>query len=308
MSGVALEAVGLHKRFGKISAVNGVDLHVEEGVIYGFLGPNGAGKTTTIRMALGLVAPTQGHVEIFGHDVRRHFKAAIRNVGALVEGPAFYPYMSARENLSLFGSISGKLESGRVEEVLGQVGLARRAGQKVRGFSQGMRQRLGIALAMLERPRLLVLDEPTNGLDPQGTREIRELIRRERDERGTTVLVSSHLLGEMELVCDRVAILFRGVVLKEGPLKDVIGGESDRVAIEVDEADDARAALLLEGMGHAPERVRLGQLEFQIGSGDLAQVNRSLVEAGVSVQALSRRRRSLEEAFVSLTGTGMEIL
>ena len=308
MSGVALEAVGLHKRFGKISAVNGVDLHVEEGVIYGFLGPNGAGKTTTIRMALGLVAPNQGHVEIFGHDVRRHFKAAIRNVGALVEGPAFYPYMSARENLSLFGSISGKLESGRVEEVLGQVGLARRAGQKVRGFSQGMRQRLGIALAMLERPRLLVLDEPTNGLDPQGTREIRELIRRERDERGTTVLVSSHLLGEMELVCDRVAILFRGVVLQEGPLKDVIGGESDRVAIEVDEADDARAALLLEGMGHAPERVRLGQLEFQIGSGDLAQVNRSLVEAGVSVQALSRRRRSLEEAFVSLTGTGMEIL
>ena len=308
MSGVALEAVGLHKRFGGIAAVNGVDLRVEEGVIYGFLGPNGAGKTTTIRMALGLVRPSKGHVELFGHDVRRHFKAAIRNVGALVEGPAFYPYMSARDNLELFARVSGKADAGRIEEVLEQVGLARRAKQKVRGFSQGMRQRLGIALAMLERPRLLILDEPTNGLDPQGTREIRELIRRVRDEEGTSVLVSSHLLGEMELVCDRVAILFRGQVLQEGALREVIGGESDTVAIEVDESDDARAANLLEGMGHAPERVRLGHLEFHVGNGDLAQLTRSLVEAGIAVHGLTRRKRTLEEAFVGLTGTDTDII
>jgi len=224
-SALPVVAEHLHKRFGSMAVVEDLSLRVEEGKVYGFLGPNGAGKTTTIRMLLGLVAPSSGSVKIFGHDIRRDFKSAIRCVGAMVEGPAFYPFLTAQKNLQLFGRLSGGVPAGRVEEMLDRVGLSRRAGQKVAGFSQGMRQRLGIALAMLEKPRLLVLDEPTNGLDPQGTREIRELLRRIRDEGNTTVFLSSHLLGEMERICDRVAVISQGRMLREGSLDELLGAD-----------------------------------------------------------------------------------
>ena len=299
----AIDADRLSKRFGSFVAVEEVNLCVEPGTVFGFIGPNGAGKTTTIRMLLGLIAPSGGRVRLFGYDVVRDFKRAIRHVGALVEGPAFYPFLSARRNLELFAGISGGVPKRRIDELLDRVGLAARASDKVSGYSQGMRQRLGIALALLEEPRLLVLDEPTNGLDPQGTREIRELIREIRNEQRTTVLLSSHLLAELELVCDRVAIIARGRVLTEGSLEDVVGADSERVELGVANGhDEAAARLLAERFAAEVTRSRRGLLEFPRQELDLAEINRALVEAGIAVSSLTPRRRTLEEALVELTG------
>jgi ABC-2 type transport system ATP-binding protein len=304
MSGTAaIEARGLSKRFRSLVAVERVDLDVAEGSIFGFIGPNGAGKTTTLRMLLGLIAPTSGSARIFGRDVERDFKRAIQPVGALIEGAAFYPFLSARRNLALFGGISGQRSSDRIEQVLHQVGLAGRADERVAGYSQGMRQRLGIALALLERPRLLVLDEPTNGLDPQGSREIRDLVRRVRDEEGTTVVLSSHLLAEMEGICDRVAIIARGRILCEGRLDEVIGADDARLVLSPRAGDEARAVRLLhDRFGIEAERLPCGALEFDRGGHDAADLNRALVEAGVGVAGLAARRRTLEQAFIELTG------
>ncbi len=189
----AIRTEGLTKHYGEFAAVEDVSLEVRPGEIFGFLGPNGAGKTTTIRMLLGLVAPTAGRALLFGKDVAREFKVAIANVGAFVEGPAFYSFLSGRRNLRLFGKLSGGVSEARIDEVLEWTGLTAPADSRVSKYSHGMRQRLGIALALLEEPRLLILDEPTNGLDPQGTREIRELMRRLCSEFETSILVSSHL-------------------------------------------------------------------------------------------------------------------
>jgi ABC-2 type transport system ATP-binding protein len=304
----ALEAAHLSKRYGDIRAVDDVSLCVEEGTVVGFIGPNGAGKTTVIRMVLGLVTPSSGEARIFGHDVQRDFERAIRAVGALVEGLAFYPFLSARRNLRLFGGLSGGVSEARLQEVLELVGLGRRGDQRVKGYSQGMRQRLGIALALLEEPRMLILDEPTNGLDPQGTREIRALIRRIRDEGRTTVLLSSHLLAEMELICDRVAVIARGRVLREGRLDELLADGAARVELRVADGEDERArSLLAEQFGTEATVVRRGHLEFSHPSEALGPVNRALVEAGLSVRTLAARRRTLEQVFVGLTGESQEI-
>ncbi len=303
-----LEIERISKSFGRLQAVEDLSLHVEEGDIYGFLGPNGAGKTTAIRMMLGLVTPSAGTARIFGHDIRREFKRAIRNVGAMVEGPASYGYLSARTNLRLFGLLSGGVSEQRIVEVLQMVGLARRADQKVKAYSQGMRQRLGIALALLERPRLLVLDEPTNGLDPQGTREIRNLIRRIRDEEGTTVFLSSHYLAELEQICDRIAIINRGRVLREGNLDALLGERAHMVSLEVGlEQTEAACALLQDRFGFTADALRRGHLEFEREQCQPAAANRALLEHGIEVSGIVTRRQSLEEYFVSLTGESQEI-
>lgn len=303
-----VEALGLHKHFGARTAVQALDLTVPEGMVFGFLGPNGAGKTTTIRMLLGLITPSAGSVKIFGHDVRREFKAAIRHVGAMVEGPAFYPFLSARKNLRLFGRLSGGVSAARIEEVLEQVGLAARADQRVDGFSQGMKQRLGIALALLEKPRLLILDEPTNGLDPQGTREIRELVRGIREEGRTTILLSSHLLSEMERICDRVAVLAHGRILREGSLDDLLGDEARVAQLELPpDQEEAASRHLSMKIGVEPSTIRRGALEFDPAGHSLSEINRSLVGAGIAVEGLGARRRSLEEVFVELTGDASDI-
>jgi len=300
----AIEAQQLSKRFRALVAVEQIDLRVDEGHVFGFLGPNGAGKTTTMRMLLGLIAPTQGSVRIFGHDISTDFKRAIAPVGALIEGAAFYPFLTARRNLRLFSGISGRRSRAREDEVLELVGLASRADERVGGYSQGMRQRLGLALALFERPRLLVLDEPTNGLDPQGSREIRQVIRRIRDEDGTTVIVSSHLLAEMEDVCDRVAIIARGRMLRVGALDEVIGGKDERIELATSPGDSERAvALLHERFGIDAERPRRDHLDFDRGAIDPAELTRALVEAGVGIRALTPRRRTLEQTFIELTGS-----
>ena len=308
----ALVLRGLTKRYADLAAVDGLDLTVEAGTLYGFLGPNGAGKTTTIRMLLGLVHPTGGTMEVLGAPIGA---AQLRRIGALVEEPAFWRYLSGGRNLEYFARAAGpsgdrRDRLGRVDEVLGQVGLADAGGKKVKAYSQGMRQRLGIARALLGRPDVLVLDEPTNGLDPQGMREVRLLLRRLADG-GTTVFVSSHLLGEVESMCDRVGVLARGRLVAEGSPAQ-LRGSGDRLRIDVD--DPAGARRLLGGMaglalGADGDGARTGA---GAGAGTLrvhlaapataAAVNAALVAGGVAVSALVPERERLEDVFLELTG------
>jgi ABC-2 type transport system ATP-binding protein len=282
--------------------VDDLDLEVGEGSLYGFLGPNGAGKTTTIRMALGLIFPTEGTVEVLGEPVRAG-APAFRRVGALIEEPAFWPFLSGRRNLQYLARSAGPRADcdarlGRVEEVLGLVDLEDSANKKVKAYSHGMRQRLGIASALLGEPRVLILDEPTNGLDPGGMREMRTLLRRLASE-GTTVFVSSHLLFEVEAMCDRVAVLAHGRLIAEGAPSE-LRRASDRLRIDVD--DRPRAEQLLAGLGsvsvdtgaEGPLRVRLSE------PATAASVNAALVRAGIAVHALQPEQDSLEDAFVHL--------
>ena len=241
-----VRARGLVKRYKEVLAVDHVDLNVHAGDVYGFLGPNGAGKTTTLRMALGLIVPTEGTVELFGRDPMRQGAGALEGVAGFVEAPRFYPYMTARKNLEMLAALDGDGAEGRIGEVLDVVELAPRAGHRVGGYSHGMRQRLGIAAALLRRPRLLILDEPATGLDPAGMRDMRLLIRRLADD-GITVLLSSHQLPEVQELCDRVAIVDSGRVVYEGALADLRrqGGAGYRLRTTDDRpraADRTRAA------------------------------------------------------------------
>ncbi|HUL86321.1 MAG TPA: ABC transporter ATP-binding protein [Actinomycetota bacterium] len=304
----AILARGLTKRYGDIAAVDGLDLTVEPGQLYGFLGPNGAGKTTTIRMALGLILPTDGEVELFGEPVGPTH-APLERVGALVEEPAFWKYLSGAKNLEYFARAGAgtdragaRARLGRVDHVLATVGLTEAAGKRVKAYSQGMRQRLGIALALLGEPELLVLDEPTNGLDPSGMREMRVLLRHLADD-GTTIFVSSHLLAEVEAMCDRVGVMAHGRLVAEGSPGTLRGG-TDRVRVEVDDA----AAALRVGGGIAGVRLELvgsaagpGTVTatFSDGAGP-ADLNAAFVRAGIRVHALIPVRESLEDVFLHL--------
>ncbi len=217
----ALQTFGLTKCFGPVVAVDHVDLKVEEGELFGFLGPNGAGKTTTISMILGLLHPTEGRVNVLGQEVTPTNTGALRQVGAMVNTPGFLPYLSGRENLRLLARLYADVDDRRVEEVLEQVGLREAAHRKVGGYSTGMKQRLGLAAALMHRPRLLVLDEPTNGLDPIGMKEVRELLRALADA-GITIFLSSHLLHEVEQICDRVALIHKGRIVAEGEVRSLL--------------------------------------------------------------------------------------
>ena len=310
----ALSAKGLSKRYGPVAAVDGLDLEVDEGLLYGFLGPNGAGKTTTIRMALGLVFPTSGQVEVLGRPIFRGGRpnpeaaAGLRRVGALVEEPAFWKYLSGRRNLECYARAAGPqggrdARLGRIDDVLRLVGLESAANKRVKAYSQGMRQRLGIALALLGGPKVLLLDEPSNGLDPQGTREVRLLLRRLADE-GTTVFVSSHLLAEVEAMCDRVGVLARGRLLAEGPPSN-LRPSGNRVRLEVD--DPVRASRVMAGLEGVlvedGDRAADGASAFTASltaPATAMSLNAALVSAGVGVSALVPVHESLEDVFVEL--------
>ncbi len=231
--GVVLETHELTKRFGDLVAVDHVNLRVEEGELFGFLGPNGAGKTTTISMMAGLLHPTEGRIFIFGKEISPKQTAGLREVGILLPTPGFFPYLSGRENLRLLLRLYPDVDDQRVEEVLALVGLKDAAHRRVKGYSTGMKQRLGLAAALLHRPRLLILDEPTSGLDPIGMKEIREFLRRLADE-GTTIFLSSHLLHEVEQICDRVAILNHGRILAEGHVQELLRGKRDLEEVFMD--------------------------------------------------------------------------
>jgi ABC-2 type transport system ATP-binding protein len=293
-----VRARGLVKRYKEVLAVDHIDLNVRAGDVYGFLGPNGAGKTTTLRMALGLITPTEGTVELFGRDPMRHGARALEGVAGFVEAPRFYPYLTGRKNLELLAALDGGAKE-RIDEVLEVVELAPRAKHRVGGYSHGMRQRLGIAAALLRRPRLLILDEPATGLDPAGMRDMRELIRRLAGE-GITVLLSSHQLPEVQELCDRVAIVDRGRVVYEGALSDLRrqGGAGYRLRTTND-AQALEVARGQSGVEHAASDEH--GVSFQAQERDVGALSLALAQIGVGILALTPELATLEDLFFRLT-------
>jgi ABC-2 type transport system ATP-binding protein len=298
----AVSTGGLTKRYGSLVAVDGVDLRVPVGEVYGFLGPNGAGKTTTLRMLLGLVRPTEGSISVLGDTGRAWPSPALSRIGALIEGPAFYPYLSGRENLRALAR-RARMPLSRVDEVLDLVDLSRRGKDRYATYSLGMKQRLGLAAALLKRPELLVLDEPTNGLDPVGMADMRRTIRRLAED-GCTVLLSSHLLGEVHQICDQVGIIHHGRLISQGPIGELNGAGRLRVRAEPLE----RAEVKLCGM-LGPEAVRrTGEaLLLSVEEGMASAVNRTLVADGIAVSELGWHQPDLEEVFLDLTGGNQDV-
>jgi ABC-2 type transport system ATP-binding protein len=290
-------ARGLVKRYGDLVAVDHVDLTVERGDVFGYLGPNGAGKTTSLRMLLGLIAPTDGNAELFGRDPMKVGARALDGVAGFVEGPRFYPYLSARRNLRLLADLDGNVPRGRIDEVLDTVELRDRAKDRVGGYSHGMRQRLGIAASLLRDPRLLLLDEPTTGLDPPGMRDMRELVRRLASE-GITILLSSHLLTEVEELCNRVAIIRRGQIVHEGNLEELLRSAGGEYRLTATDVDRARAVLLARGFDSV--RAVDGELRFQAEPAAVEAATVALGQAGIGISALVRHRATLEELFFEL--------
>lgn len=294
-----VRARGLVKRYKEVLAVDHIDLNVRAGDVYGFLGPNGAGKTTTLRMALGLISPTAGTVELFGRDPMHEGARALQGVAGFVEAPRFYPYLPGRKNLELLAALDGNGAQDRIERVLEIVELAPRAKHKVGGYSHGMRQRLGIAAALLREPRLLILDEPATGLDPAGMRDMRALIRRLADD-GITILLSSHQLPEVQELCDRVAIVDHGRMVYEGALEDLRrqGGTAYRLRT----TDDARALGVAgeqAGIEHATRNEH--GLSFQAEEREVAALSLALGRAGIGILSLTPELATLEDLFFRLT-------
>jgi len=302
-SRLAIETSGLVKRFGQRAAIDGVDLSVPRGVAFGFLGPNGAGKTTMIRMLLGLTHASAGSMKLLGYPVPAGRAMALRRVGAIVEEPRFHMHLSGRENLRTVAAVRGPETRERIAPALARVGLSERADEKVKGYSLGMRQRLGVARSLLADPLLLILDEPTNGLDPGGIQEFREMIRAMVEQEGRTIFLSSHLLDEVEKVCDAAAIVDRGKVVTQGPIAELAqGGTQNELIVGVDDPD--RALSLLDDMAQVREARRSEEgLRVVLADGPeaAATVNARLVSAGLAVARLEPVRHSLEERFLEIT-------
>ncbi|MGO1383346.1 MAG: ABC transporter ATP-binding protein [Arachnia sp.] len=311
MSAPAIRTEGLTKRFrsGQV-AVDGIDLAVPQGAVYGFLGPNGSGKTTTIRMLLGLARPTSGEAWLLGERMPDAGATVLPRVGALVEGPAFHPYLSGRANLVRLDACDvtadPKTSTARIDTALERVGLSAAAGKLFRQYSLGMKQRLGLALALLRPRELLVLDEPTNGLDPQGTREVRNLIR-ELSHDGTTILVSSHLLSEIEQVCTHIGIMSRGKLLAQAERSELESDDDARLVVTTSRAHVRSACSVLESLGLTDVRIDDHQVHAHLGNTLPERVSVELVRAGVDLAGLEVRRRSLEQLFVELTGEGFDV-
>src|SRR6202521_4480113 len=295
----AFRAVALSKAYGKRLAVDHLDLLVDRGELFGFLGPNGAGKNTTIRMALGLVAPTNGSVEILGQEVRRNRAKVLPRVGALVESPALYGYMSGRNNLRAIGDLLGGVKEKRIDEVLEIVSLKGRDKDKVKTYSMGMKQRLGLPIALLSDPDLLILDEPANGLDPAGIVEMRDLLRG-LAAGGKTVFISSHVLSEVQQICTRVAIINHGRLVRLAPVAELLEAPGD-FEIKVDAPDALAAALRLEPWGQEA-RVEHGLVITRAPDGRGRNLIAFLVQNGHTPDSVNERQRDLEDIFLSLTG------
>ena len=294
-----IEARGLVKRYGEIVAVDHVDLTVERGDVFGYLGPNGAGKTTSLRMLLGLIRPTEGSARLFGRDPLRLGARALDGVAGFVEGPRFYPYLSGRKNLRLLADLDGGQAASRMDEVLEIVELRERAKDKVGGYSHGMRQRLGIAASLLRDPKLLLLDEPTTGLDPAGMRDMRELVKRLASE-GITILLSSHILAEVEELCNRVAIIRRGSVIYEGRLDELLRSAGGGFRLRASEPERAYNLLLAQPGIEAARND--GYVRLQADDDALAAATIALGRAGIGITELVPMTTSLEELFLAMTG------
>ncbi|MFD9025414.1 ABC transporter ATP-binding protein [Streptomyces parvulus] len=300
---------GLTKRYrGGQLAVDGLDLTVPAGSVFGFLGPNGSGKTTTIRMLMGLIEPTAGSARVLGRPMPRAARMVLPRVGALIEGPALYGFLSGRDNLLRYDAADPtadpRTRRARVAAALDRVGLAAAAGKKAKAYSLGMKQRLGLAAALLQPRRLLVLDEPTNGLDPQGMREIRTLVR-ELASDGSTVFLSSHLLDEIEQVCTHAAVMAQGRLITQGAVADLSAGARGRLVVTTPDAGEAARVLKEQGAGDVV--IAVDRVTAEPPDRDLAEVNAALVAARVRVRGFALERASLEDAFVALTGEGFDV-
>jgi ABC-2 type transport system ATP-binding protein len=299
MQRLTIATSGLTRRFGQFTAVDRLDLQVPRNCVYGFLGPNGAGKTTTIRLLLGLIRPDAGEVQLFGEPLNRNRLGTLRRVGALVESPSLYPNLTGRENLELTRRLTGG-DRAQIDEALDTVRLRDAADRRVRGYSNGMRQRLGLALALLNGPDLLILDEPTNGLDPSGIQEMRELLSRLPAESDVTVFLSSHLLAEVEQVATHIGIIQEGRLRFQGTQEELHAEMEEQVVLGVDQPE--RAKLLLEqagwtAHGNGGQRVTVAAN----GRSDTAMINSRLVQEGVNVFHLSLEQPTLEDIFMALT-------
>jgi ABC-type multidrug transport system ATPase subunit len=300
MSENILQTYQLGKRYGKRWAVKNLNLEVHRGDVFGFLGPNGAGKSTTIRMILSLIRPTTGETELFGHSLKSHRSDALRHVGGIVEKPDFYLYLSAYKNLEIIGALTGGVERKRIFEVLDLVGLTSRGSDRVKTYSHGMKQRLGIAQALLSDPELVILDEPTNGLDPQGMKEVRELIVHLSRDRNKTIILSSHLLNEIELVANRMVIINKGELVVQGEVTKLLD-EGDKYVV-IHARPQKKVETVLRRMKHSigEYKVQEGMFEVKMEFAGIPELTKALVGAGVQVQAIIPKR-SLEDLFLSIT-------
>jgi ABC-2 type transport system ATP-binding protein len=296
---IILRTTALTKYFGTLEAVKDLNIEIRRGEVFGFLGPNGAGKSTTVGMILGLIAPTSGNIELFGHNVKGNLWSALRRVGAVIEEPAFYPYLSGWDNLKTLSISIGDIPETKITEVLERVNLLDRAKDHYSTYSMGMKQRLGIASTLLRDPEMIILDEPTNGLDPAGTKEIRDLIPQLAHE-SRAVLLCSHILHEVELVCSRVAIIKQGVTLINAPIQELLN-RGHLLQIRVDEP--AKAAPFLSGIPWIKStKIQDGYLIVEAPQENASQITRILAEHGIYLSELVKRGTSLESVFLQLTG------
>ena len=295
-----LQTRELGKRYGKRWAVRNLNLEVHRGDVFGFLGPNGAGKSTTIRMILSLIRPTVGGTELFGYSLKSRRSDALRRVGGIVEKPDFYLYLSAYKNLEIIGALTGGAERKRIMEVLDLVGLSNRAGDRVKTYSHGMKQRLGIAQALLSDPELVILDEPTNGLDPQGMKEVRDLILHLSHEQKKTIILSSHLLNEIELVANRMVIINNGELVVQGEVSKLLDEGDKYVVIHANPQKKVESVLRKNKSMIGTYVVNNGGFEVKMDFARIPELNKALVLAGVHVEALIPKR-SLEDLFLSMT-------
>ncbi|MED4586784.1 ABC transporter ATP-binding protein [Brevibacillus choshinensis] len=301
-----LSVKGLRKKIGGKPIIHDITFDVFSGEVFGFLGPNGAGKTTTIRMLVGLATADGGEIRIGGISLQEQFPQAIAQVGCIVENPELYKFLTGRENLEQFARMSGGISKERIEEIVRFVDLERAIDDKVKTYSLGMRQRLGIAQALLHRPKILILDEPTNGLDPAGIREMRQFIRKLAEEEGLAVFISSHLLSEIEMMCDRVAIISQGQVISVGLVKELMAQFADQVDWDVQPASMKKAMDALQGHPAVKEVWEVGEerLKCRMDVERVSEVNQALVRAGIPVKGIATKTVTLEDLFLTLTGGG----
>lgn len=299
---VILELKGISKTMGKKTVVDNVSFTVNSGEVFGFLGPNGAGKTTTIKMITGLLKVDQGEIFIDGKNVKKDFEKALENVGGIIENPEMYGYLSGLDNLKIYGRMHGNISKERLDEVIKMVKLENRIGDKVKKYSLGMRQRLGIAQALLHKPKLLILDEPTNGLDPMGIKEMRDNLRELAEKEGLAVLVSSHLLSEMELMCDRFGIIDNGKIIDIKTLKDIKNNSSETNLYKIDVKEIEKSLEVIKSIDNdLVVENNNGKVNVRCSREEIAKINKALVDNNILVYEMSIVSQTLEEEFMKIT-------
>ncbi|WP_339213621.1 ABC transporter ATP-binding protein [Ornithinibacillus sp. FSL M8-0202] len=302
MTKTAMKLINLQKSIGKKQIIKGLDFEIQSGEVFGFLGPNGAGKTTTIRMMVGLMKISNGDVQILGKSIKDNYKEAIREVGAIVENPELYPFMTGLQNLNHFARMMPGITKERIQEVISLVGLEKAINQKVGKYSLGMRQRLGIAQALLHNPSVLILDEPTNGLDPAGIREIRQYIRKLATEQNVTIIISSHLLSEIELMCDRIGVIKNGELVAIQSVKPATNVKDSTIQVQLEAKPAKKAVELIQNVHHMDTLFESGLIKFACPKEQIPILIQTLVKEDISIYQVEVSKTSLEDKFFDLIG------